>query len=46
MSISSVKILLQIVKENPSMVFPANEIGKTLEEMSKNPNFTQVVKNF
>ncbi len=46
MSISSVKILLQIVRENPSMVFPANEVGKTLEEMSKNPNFSQVVRNF
>ena len=46
MSISSIKILLQIINQNPSMVFPNNEIGKTLEEMHKNPNFQPVVENF
>lgn len=46
MSISSIKILLQFIAENPKIAYPNNEIGKTLEEMSKNPNFKPVVKKF
>jgi len=46
MSIASIKILLQILCENPSINLPQNEIGEVLLEMSQNPNFKPVVKNF
>lgn len=46
MSISSIKILLQILHKNPSIVLPKNEIGEVLSEMTQNPNFKSVVKNF
>lgn len=46
MSISSLKFLLQILYQNPKIDLPNNEIGKVLNEMSKNPNFKEVVKNF
>lgn len=46
MSISSLKILLQILYKNPKTILPANEIGEVLTEMTSNPNFIPVVKNF
>ena len=46
MSISSIKILLQILSINPSIILPKNEIGNILYEMSNNPNFKSIVKNF
>ena len=46
MSISSIKILLQILYKNPSTILPKNEIGEVLHEMTLNPNFKPVVKNF
>ena len=46
MSISSIKILLQILYKNPSIILPKNEIGEVLHEMTINPNFKPVVKNF
>jgi len=46
MSISSLKILLQILYLNPKAVLPKNEIGKILKELLKNPNFASIVKNF
>ena len=46
MSISSIKILLQILSINPSVILPKNEIGNILYEMSNNPNFKSIVKNF
>ncbi len=46
MSISSIKILLQILYKNPSITLPKNEIGDVLHEMTQNPNFKPVVNNF
>ena len=46
MSISSIKILLQILSINPSIILPKHEIGNILYEMSNNPNFKFIVKNF
>lgn len=46
MSISSLKILLQIMKLNPCIKLPHNEIGEVLHELMGNPNFKTVVKNF
>ena len=46
MSISSIKILLQILYKNPSTILPNNEIGEVLHEMTLNPNFKPVVENF
>ena len=46
MSISSIKIILQLIQQNPIVEYPKNEIGKTLEEMAQNPNFNAIVKNF
>lgn len=46
MSMSSLKFLLQVIYKNPRIDLPNNEIGKVLKEMSKNPNFKEVVKNF
>ena len=46
MSISSIKILLQILYKNPELTLPDNEIGETLKELAKNPNFKEVVKQF
>lgn len=46
MSISSIKVLLQIIQDNPEITLPNNEIGDALREMVKNPNFKEVVKHF
>lgn len=46
MSISSLKFLLQVLYKNPKIDLPHNEIGEVLKEMSKNPNFKIVVKEF
>ncbi len=46
MSISSVKILLQIIQKNPDIIMPDNKIGDILTEMAQNPNFNKVVKKF
>ncbi len=46
MSISSIKIILQLIQKNPIKEYPKNEIGKTLAEMAQNPNFNAIVKNF
>lgn len=46
MSISSIKILLQILYKNPELTLPDNEIGETLKELAKNPNFKSVVGGF
>lgn len=46
MSISSLKILLQIVSLNQNIKLPHNDIGEVLRELMENPNFTTVVKNF
>ena len=46
MSISSLKILLQILYKNPDLILPENEIGETLRELKENPNFKPIVKNF
>ncbi len=46
MSISSVKILLLILYKNPDLSLPNNEIGEILSVMTKNPNFSEVVKKF
>lgn len=46
MSISSIKILLQILLLNPKTKLPDNEIGTVLFEMVQNPNFKPIVKNF
>lgn len=46
MSISSIKVLLQIIYENPDINLPKNKIGSTLAEMAQNPNFNKVVKKF
>ena len=46
MSISSIKFLLQVIAQNPKINFPENKIGEVLLEMSKNPNFEDIVKNF
>lgn len=46
MSISSIKILLQILLINPKTKLPDNEIGTVLTEMIQNPNFKTIVKEF
>ena len=46
MSISSIKILLQILFINPKTKLPNNEIGEVLGEMTQNPNFKLIVKDF
>jgi MerR family transcriptional regulator/heat shock protein HspR len=46
MSISSLKFLLQILYKNSNVELPNNEIGNTLKEMLKNPNFERVVEKF
>lgn len=46
MSIASIKILLQIIYENPNINMPENRIGEILTDMTKNPNFNKVVKKF
>ncbi len=46
MSISSIKILLQIIQKNPNLILPDNKIGDILSEMRQNPNFNKVVKKF
>ncbi len=46
MSISSIKILLQIIQKNPEIELPDNNIGEILQAMTKNPNFDKVVKKF
>ncbi|MDO5436706.1 MAG: MerR family transcriptional regulator [bacterium] len=46
MSISSIKILLQIIYKNPKINLPENEIGEILGEMKNNPNFKFVAENF
>ncbi len=46
MSISSIKILLQIIQKNPDILLPENEIGEIFTQMYQNPNFNKVVKNF
>ena len=46
MSISSIKILLQILSINQKVNMPNNEIGEILLEMKKNPNFEPVVSKF
>lgn len=46
MSISSIKFLLQVLYKNPQIKLPQNDIGEVLVEMSKNPNFKEIVKNF
>lgn len=46
MSISSIKFLLQVLYKNSQIKLPQNEIGEVLVEMSQNPNFKSVVKNF
>lgn len=46
MSISSIKILLQIIQINAEIILPENKIGDILLEMTKNPNFDKVVKKF
>jgi MerR family transcriptional regulator/heat shock protein HspR len=46
MSISSIKFLLQILEKNPKIDLPQNEIGLTLIEMMKNPNFKTIVNQF
>ena len=46
MSISSIKILLQILLINPKTKLPDNEIGAVLTEMIQNPNFKTIVKEF
>lgn len=46
MSISSIKILLQIIQKNPNIILPNNKIGNILLEMTNNPNFEKVVKKF
>lgn len=46
MSISSIKILLQILYINQEAKMPNNAIGEVLAEMLKNPNFEKVVQKF
>ena len=46
MNINSIKIILQIIQKNQIKEYPKNEIGRTLQEMAKNPNFNAIVKNF
>jgi len=46
MSISSIKILLQIIQKNPNIILPNNKIGEILSDMTQNPNFDKVVKKF
>jgi DNA-binding transcriptional MerR regulator len=46
MSISSIKFLLQTLYKNPKIDLPKNNIGLTLIEMTKNPNFKIIVKHF
>ena len=46
MSISSIKFLLQVLYKNPKIQLPQNDIGEVLVEMSKNPNFKDIVKDF
>lgn len=46
MSISSVKILLQILYINQKAELPNNAIGEVLAEMLKSPNFEKVVQRF
>ncbi|MBR1425042.1 MerR family transcriptional regulator [bacterium] len=46
MSISSIKFLLKILQINPKTILPKNEIGNILKELTKNPNFKEIVKNF
>jgi MerR family transcriptional regulator/heat shock protein HspR len=46
MSISSIKFLLQTLDKNPKIELPQNAIGLTLTEMTKNPNFKCIVKQF
>ena len=46
MSISSIKILLQIIQKNPNLILPDNKIGDILSEIRQNPNFNKVVKKF
>lgn len=46
MSISSLKVLLQIIYKNPNLNLPNNEIGEILKELRENPNFKSIVRNF
>jgi len=46
MSVSSVKILLQILYLNQKSKLPKNAVGEVLCEMLKNPNFKKVVRKF
>lgn len=46
MSISSLKFLLKVIYNNPNVLLPTDEIGCLIKEMTKNPNFTTVVKDF
>ncbi len=46
LSVSAIKILLRIIYDNPKLVLPKDEVGKTLKEMANNPNFKGIVKHF
>ena len=45
MSISSIKYILLLIKENKKIKFPKREVSGILFQLAKNPNFSKVVKN-